>query len=67
MPIYEYVCRDCNRDFDLLVLKRDEADSQVCPHCGSSQLMRKISAFASPGVGSSCSSCSTKSSNCGST
>ncbi|MCK4857953.1 MAG: zinc ribbon domain-containing protein [candidate division Zixibacteria bacterium] len=63
MPIYEYVCEECNREFDILVLKRDQADSQVCPQCGSERLKRKVSAFARPGSGCSCSSriCSSKS------
>jgi putative FmdB family regulatory protein len=67
MPIYEYVCKECNEDFDLLVFKSAEADNQACPHCGSTNLVRKMSAFARPGGGSSCGSCSSKSSSCGST
>jgi putative FmdB family regulatory protein len=49
MPIYEYNCNDCGRDFDLLVIRHSEADSQECPHCGSQQVTRKMSSFASVG------------------
>lgn len=67
MPIYEYVCHDCEQNFDLLIMRRDEADSQICPHCGSKQVQRKLSAFSSPVVSSGGSSCPTKSHSCGST
>lgn len=67
MPIYEYRCQECGSEFDLLVMRRDEADNQKCPNCGAMGPTRKMSAFSSPGMGSSCGSCSTKSSSCAST
>jgi len=43
MPIYEYACRQCNRDFETLV-RGDEKPE--CPHCGSRRLAKKLSVIA---------------------
>lgn len=50
MPIYEYICQDCQREFEKLVRSSDAAP--VCPHCASSTLARKLSAFAAVTGGS---------------
>ncbi|MBL8519817.1 MAG: zinc ribbon domain-containing protein [Betaproteobacteria bacterium] len=44
MPIYEYACNDCHRDFEKLV--RAAQPAPVCPYCGSGRLTRKLSTFA---------------------
>lgn len=44
MPIYEYQCRDCNKEFEKLV--RSSAPAPVCPQCGSAALHKKLSTFA---------------------
>src|SRR5438874_1383079 len=33
MPIYEYHCGDCNRDFELLRSVREAKSTQPCPDC----------------------------------
>jgi putative FmdB family regulatory protein len=43
MPIYEYKCRACGRQFEELV--RD-AVTPPCPSCRSSEVERTISLFA---------------------
>ena len=43
MPIYEYECRDCRHDFELLV---HAGTSPECPACRSVSLQKRISAFA---------------------
>ena len=43
MPIYEYRCRACGRDFEALV--RD-AKAPPCPHCDSEDIERLLSLFA---------------------
>lgn len=48
MPIYEYRCRECGKSISLLLLGRGEAESVSCPHCGSRQLDRLLSRFATP-------------------
>ena len=40
MPIFEYTCQGCGRDFEALV-RRD--DAPACPSCGSTDLARLLS------------------------
>ena len=44
MPIYEYHCNACDRDFEELVARPTEADQVTCVHCSSDAVIRKISA-----------------------
>jgi len=44
MPIYEYRCRKCGKDFELLV--RSARDAVSCPDCGGKQVERQLSVFA---------------------
>ncbi len=51
MPLYEYLCRDCNADFEALVpASRRDGDSARCPQCGATKTARKISLTAKPVV-----------------
>jgi putative FmdB family regulatory protein len=43
VPIYEYQCRQCAQEFELLVLK---STSPACPSCQSSDLNQLLSGFA---------------------
>lgn len=43
MPIYEYKCRGCANEFELLVLKNTVA---ACPQCESQDLEQILSGFA---------------------
>jgi putative FmdB family regulatory protein len=43
MPIYEYQCRHCGQQFELLVLKGTVA---ACPSCQSCDLDQLLSGFA---------------------
>ncbi len=43
MPIYEYACRQCGHEFELLVLKGTVA---ACPSCESQDLEKLLSGFA---------------------
>jgi putative FmdB family regulatory protein len=45
MPIYEYRCRECDNDFEALVSA--SAPQAQCPSCGSEDLTRELSMFAS--------------------
>ena len=41
MPLFEYVCEDCNNEFELLVNREEKAE---CPKCSSARLEKLISA-----------------------
>jgi len=66
MPIFEFVCEQCDKSFEELVRSFTSVEGVVCPQCGSVQVKKKISTFASKisggssfSLGSSSSSCST--------
>ena len=70
MPIYEYKCEDCKKDFEVLVFGNQKVR---CPECNSDNIKKKFSVFGMSGVekpfaGSSggCSSCGSKGSTCAS-
>jgi putative FmdB family regulatory protein len=44
MPIYEYRCRGCANEFELLVLKASPVP--VCPSCRSEDIEQLLSGFA---------------------
>lgn len=44
MPIFEYHCNDCDKDFDTL-LAHDESATQ-CRHCSSENIRKKFSCFS---------------------
>ena len=43
MPIFEYVCKECDHQFEALVMGSQKAD---CPKCYSSKLSTQLSVFA---------------------
>jgi len=43
MPIYEYHCRSCGRDFETLVRA---SETPACIHCSGADLEKKLSVFA---------------------
>ena len=46
MPIYEYVCMECESHFEELVRNGEEPD---CPDCASANVRRQLSVFAMHG------------------
>jgi putative FmdB family regulatory protein len=44
MPIYEYHCRQCANEFELLILKG--SPSPACPACRSQDIEQLLSGFA---------------------
>jgi putative FmdB family regulatory protein len=43
MPIFEYVCKDCQHQFEALVFGQQKAE---CPKCQSKKLEPQLSVFA---------------------
>ena len=43
MPIFEYRCRACRHDFEVLVRA---GDTPACPSCAATDLEKQISLFA---------------------
>jgi len=48
MPAYEYVCKDCSKEFIVfLSIKEYEAKPKIkCPHCGSDNVLKKLTDFS---------------------
>jgi putative FmdB family regulatory protein len=46
MPLYEYHCRECDQQVEILV--RSSTEQPACPDCGSDELDRLISVPAAP-------------------
>jgi len=46
MPIYEYQCNQCDREFSQLFLKSREMKKVKCKFCGSNDLKKLISSFS---------------------
>jgi len=49
MPIYEYQCQECKERFDKFVRSISAEVEIVCPNCGSKQVRKGFSLFASKG------------------
>ncbi len=43
MPMYEYTCRECGEEFELLVRT---GDTPSCPYCQANDIERMLSMFA---------------------
>jgi len=57
MPIYTYVCKDCNEKFDVLVGVTSNESDIKCPKCGSKNInmgFGKFSVGSSDSAGGSC-------------
>jgi putative FmdB family regulatory protein len=70
MPIFEYICNACSKEFEKLVFGSTTVN---CPRCSSDNIKKKFSTFGMSGVdkplsgsASGCTSCSKSScSSCG--
>jgi putative FmdB family regulatory protein len=43
MPIFEYICQQCNHQFEAIVMSKQKA---ACPKCESKRLSQQLSSFA---------------------
>ncbi|MBC8414612.1 MAG: zinc ribbon domain-containing protein [Nitrospira sp.] len=46
MPIYEYICSDCNEKFALLQSVYPQDNTAECPKCLSKKVKKAISTFS---------------------
>ena len=51
MPIFEYVCRNCDHHFEQIVPRHDSTAG--CPNCKSENVEKQLSVFAVAGSSSS--------------
>jgi putative FmdB family regulatory protein len=51
MPLFEFLCQSCDKEFEVLVRA---AETPECPACHGRELQRRLSTFAAhtPGGGS---------------
>jgi len=63
MPIFEYICKECDHRFEALVYGNQKAE---CPKCHSRKLAPQLSVFAVSAKGSSSVASSPAAGACGS-
>ncbi len=50
MPLFEYLCQDCGKEFERIVPRHDSPAD--CPGCASVRVEKQLSVFAVAGSGS---------------
>ena len=45
MPVYDYVCTDCHKEFEKVLTLTEHEGQIVCPHCGSKNVEQEAKAF----------------------
>jgi len=63
MPIFEYVCKECEHEFEALVFGQQKAE---CPKCKSKKLEPQFSVFAVSAKSGASSQSAVPSGGCGS-
>jgi putative FmdB family regulatory protein len=63
MPIYEYICDDCNTRFERIVINKQQ--EIACPKCASKKASIQLSVFATSNGSASGSSAKTSTSSSG--
>lgn len=51
MPIYEYHCEGCRREFEVFVRAAGKRSEPVCPQCRSTRVRKAVSLFGVAGTG----------------
>lgn len=46
MPIYEFTCTRCEKDFELMCPMGTQVNEVKCPDCNQNHLIRKMSLFS---------------------
>lgn len=50
MPMYTFVCRECERPFERKLRMSHASDTQACPACGSLNTRKSIGSIAIGGI-----------------
>ena len=46
MPVYDYICHDCHKEFEkILTLTEHDKENVTCPHCGGRNVEQEANAF----------------------
>lgn len=53
MPVYEFTCERCRKDFELLCPMDTSVSDVKCPECNQNHLSRKVSLFGFASSGES--------------
>jgi putative FmdB family regulatory protein len=64
MPIYEFHCEKCGKDSEILIRSSDWKGTK-CPVCGSANLEKKFSTFASANAGAAAPAAPKRRGGCG--
>ena len=46
MPMYEYICKSCDHQFEILQRMGDGAEGLSCPKCGEKHVEKQFSTFS---------------------
>lgn len=65
MPLYEYVCKNCGHQFEVLQRMGEGASDLSCPSCGEKRVEKQFSTFASSSHGTSTSTGFSAGAGCG--
>ncbi len=50
MPMYTFVCRDCEQPFERKLRMSQSGETQECPACGSTETRKSIGSVAIGGI-----------------
>ena len=45
MPTYDFVCNNCDHEFEIFLARIITEEDKVCPECGSSDVRQRITSF----------------------
>ncbi len=51
MPMYEFLCGNCEKDFETIISSVQAVDLVECPECSSLKVHKKLSLFAKSSSG----------------